>query len=359
MAANDSKLRDKSQEFFIPDLCAVYSILLLVVVTELFVLIYVLVSTPQPVINWGQLSLLSLLLQWLVLLCAGTLCMLRQQLGKLVLYQAVAASLLVIGLITVLVSLAARQVLADIWPEISQPWWLWRNVLVALVMGAMVLRYFYLQDQLRRREQLALQSRLQALQARIRPHFLFNTMNSIASLIEIDPRKAEQVLEDFCELLRGSLTDHQTSVSLGDELRLCRYYLQIETLRLGERLRVDWQVDSAAQNLNIPSLILQPLVENAVHHGIAPLSEGGEICIHIAIENGSLYLEVGNPSSQEVALQSASSGYQLGLNNIHERLRVLYGRAAEMTVQADENYHKVVLRIPIKSAQTGFGESLS
>ena len=347
MAANDSKLRDKSQEFFIPDLCAVYSILLLVIVTELLVLVYVLVSTPQPAINWGQLSILSLLLQWVVLLCAGALCLLRQQLGKLALYNAVAASLLVIGLVTLLVSLVARQVLAGIWPEIDQPWWLWRNVLVALVMGAMVLRYFYLQNQLRRREQLALQSRLQALQARIRPHFLFNTMNSIASLIEIDPRKAEQVLEDFCELLRGSLADHQDSVSLADELRLCRYYLQIEELRLGDRLQVDWQIDPTAESLNIPSLILQPLIENAVHHGIAPLPEGGKIMIRVANEGKVLCLEVSNPSSKELAPKSASSGYQVGLDNIYERLWVLYGRAADMRVRADERYHQVVLRLPV------------
>lgn len=345
MTEIDRDLHDENREFFIPDLCAVQSILFLIIVSELLVVVYVLATSIQPQLDWEKLALLSLFVQWVVLLCAGTLCIFRQLLGRLLLYQSVSASLLIIITITALVSLLARQFLPYNWPAENTLWWLWRNVAVALVLGGIALRYFYLQYQLRMRERLALQSRLQALQARIRPHFLFNTMNSIASLIGTQPEKAEQVLEDLCELLRASLSEYRSRVTLAEELRLCRLYLHIEQLRLDSRLQINWQIDKGIESEQIPSLILQPLLENAVHHGLAQLPQGGEISVQIFLQGQFICLQVGNPIP-ETSANGDSSGFHLGLDNIAQRLSVLYGSAAEMDINPQGSYHTVILRCP-------------
>lgn len=345
MAECDRDLHTGKREFFIPDLCAVQSIFFLVIVSELLVVVYVLLGSQQAMLDWQKLALFSMFVQWIVLLCAGALCVSRQMLGQLPLYLSVLASLLIIILITTLVSLLARQLLGSYWQDQNTLWWLWRNVAVALVLGGISLRYFYLQQQLRMREQLALQSRLQALQARIRPHFLFNTMNSIASLISSQPQKAERVLEDLCELLRASLSEYRTKVTLAEELHLCRLYLHIEQYRLDHRLQINWQIDKGIESVQIPSLILQPLLENAVHHGIAQLKEGGEISVQISLDEQFVSLEVGNPVP-EVSGESSTSGYHLGLDNIYQRLSALYGSAAKMEIETEANYYRVLLKYP-------------
>ena len=123
----------------------------------------------------------------------------------------------------------------------------------------MVLRWFYLQQQLQNREQAALKSRIQALQSRIRPHFLFNSMNSIASLIDIDPEAAEKMVVDLSELFRASLMEPGL-VSIEDEIALCKQFVSIEQTRLGPRLAVEWNVDLSEGSFKIPSLMLQPLI---------------------------------------------------------------------------------------------------
>ena len=154
-----------------------------------------------------------------------------------------------------------------------------RNLLVAVVLAGIVLRYFYLQQQLRLQEQLELQARLDSLRSRIRPHFLFNTLNSIASLIMSRPAAAEQAVEDLAELFRVSLQESHRTTTVADELRLCELYLGIEQLRLGDRLQVQWQVQVEAREQPMPSLLLQPLVENAIYHGLFPAAAGGIIRI--------------------------------------------------------------------------------
>eukprot|EP01031_Cornospumella_fuschlensis_P016430 gene16430-20080_t len=142
-------------------------------------------------------------------------------------------------------------------------------------MSALLLRYFFLQSQWRRQQQAELRARIESLQARIRPHFLFNSLNSIASLVVIDPYKAEQAVLDLSDLFRASLAKPGTLVSWAEELELSKRYLSIEQYRLGERLQLDWQVDDVPDDLPIPQLTLQPLLENALIYGIQPRIEGG------------------------------------------------------------------------------------
>ena len=154
-------------------------------------------------------------------------------------------------------------------------------MVITTVIVTSYLRYNYVRRSLQRREESELHARIQALQSRIRPHFLFNSMNIIASLIPVDPAAAETVVEDLSELFRASLQEEGSEVSIDDELALCRRYMRIEFLRLGKRLNINWQIEVVTDSVRIPLLTLQPLLENAVYHGIQPLPEGGTITVSI------------------------------------------------------------------------------
>ena len=216
-------------------------------------------------------------------------------------------------------------------------------VLVALVVAGVLLRYFFLLQQLRRQEKLELQSRLDSLRDRIRPHFLFNTLNSIASLIATRPQAAEGAVEDLAELFRVSLRDERRSTTVADELRLCELYLGIERLRLGERLRVQWDVAADAREQPMPSLVLQPLVENAIHHGVATLPEGGTVHIAIALCGGELRASVENPVGRD---GESTRGHNLALENVRSRLDALYGAAARLQVEPAQGRFHVSLSYP-------------
>ena len=244
-------------EFFIPDLCATRPVLMMFILAELLVVVYVLSASSLPRFDWGSLALASLFVQWVVMLCAGALCASRPLLARMSLPLGVMLSFVIILLVTLLTSVVALLALGSSSYGDMNAWWLLRNLLVAGVFGGIALRYFYLQQQLRAREKAELQARIESLRSRIRPHFLFNTMNSIASLIGSRPEEAEQVVEDLSELFRASLVDKGDSTSVDDELHLCRLYLRIEQLRLGERMRVNWNVDEAASGCQMPPLLLQ------------------------------------------------------------------------------------------------------
>jgi two-component system sensor histidine kinase AlgZ len=230
--------------FLIPDLCAPQAVFILVLLVQLMVLVFTLMSSALPSFDWDLFARASFSVQWISLASVALLCPMRRFLSRFSVAVAAAASLLVVIAVTVASSLAIREILPGGSYTTEGLWWLVRNVLVASVMSGIILRYFYLQQQLRLREQSELQARLDSLQARIRPHFLFNTMNSIASLIGSRPDDAEQAVEDLSELFRVSLREEKHSATIADELRLCELYLGIEQLRLGSRLSVAWQVDS-------------------------------------------------------------------------------------------------------------------
>ena len=232
----------------------------------------------------------------------------------------------------------------ELYPQLTRGavglWWLLRNLLVATVLAGIVLRYFYLQQQLRLQEKLELQARLDSLRARIRPHFLFNTMNSIASLIMSRPEAAEQAVEDLSELFRVSLQEGQRPTTVADELRLCELYLGIEKLRLGAKLQVQWQVETAVRDQPMPSLVLQPLVENAVYHGISQLPEGGTISIAVHLSAGVVRVSVDNPMPGQSA---HTEGHHMALANIEQRLLVLYGAGARLEAVPQGNAYRINL----------------
>lgn len=184
-------------------------------------------------------------------------------------------------------------------------------------------------------------ARLAELQSRIRPHFLFNALNTALALVRADPEKAERVLEDLSELFRVALAEAGSSVSLEEEVELAQRYLQIETVRFGPRLTVHWDVDPRANAARIPPLVLQPLVENAVRHGIEPSAAGGHITVCTAVRRGQVVVTVSNSVGDE----PGSPGHGMALNNLRERLRLLHDMAAQCDVwRAGDQFHaRIVL----------------
>ncbi len=339
----------ESGEFYIPDLCATKSVLILFILAELMVVVYVLGDSELPEFSWGDFSLASLFVQWIVLLSAGLLCAARILLARLSLPAGVLLSFLIILLVTLLSSIIAVVVFeGSAYADVDR-WWLLRNLLVSAVVGGIALRYFYLQQQLRAREQAEMNARIESLRARIRPHFLFNTMNSIASLIGSRPRDAEQVVEDLSELFRASLIESEHAATLAAELHLCRIYLRIEQLRLGERLQVDWDVDDSLLDSAMPSLLLQPLIENAVYHGVARIPEGGRIAISVRQQQEAMLIRISNPLPQSV--EPLPGGNRMAVDNIRQRLAMRYGDAAYLDLSEGEELHRVELSIPLESAE--------
>ncbi len=211
-----------------------------------------------------------------------------------------------------------------------------------LVTTAIVL--FYLNLRSRALSPAITEARLQALQARIRPHFLFNSLTAVLSLMRADPRRAERVLEDLADLFRVLMGDNRQLVPLQNEFVLCRQYLELEQLRLGERLKVAWHIDNMPEDALVPPLILQPLLENAVYHGIEPSAEPGEININIYRNRDHVYFVLRNPYHGDSG--SHHQGNKMALNNIRERLALHFDVEASMKSQVVSNGYQVTITIP-------------
>ncbi len=187
------------------------------------------------------------------------------------------------------------------------------------------------------------EARLQALQARIRPHFLFNSINAALSLVRSQPRRAETALEDMADLFRVLMADNRDLAPLGDEIELCRKYLDLEQLRLGERLRVEWHVDKMPKDALVPPLVLQPLIENAVYHGIEPSIEPGVVSINIYSVRNEVHMVLRNPYRRD---GSHHSGNKMALANIRERLHLHFDAEASLKASVGENHYEVHITLP-------------
>lgn len=217
-----------------------------------------------------------------------------------------------------------------------------RAVLLAMISAGVLLGYFELRSHALSPAQA--EARLAALNARIRPHFLFNSLNAVLSLIRARPQQAEAALESLSDLFRAAMRDPGELVSLADEINLGRQYLELETLRLGEdRLHVDWQVDEAPLSLPIPPLMLQPLLENAVYHGIEPCPEGGTVVVAIAQLGEELRITISNPT---VGQAQHAAGNRIALANIRERLALYYDLEARLETEVGDHRYDVRITLP-------------
>lgn len=212
-----------------------------------------------------------------------------------------------------------------------------------LAMAAMLLLLFYFELRAGAIDPAQAEARLAALNARIRPHFLFNSLNAVLSLIRARPQQAEAALESLSDLFRAAMRDPGELVSLADEIELGRQYLELERLRLGERLAVDWQIAEVRLDLPIPPLMLQPLLENAVYHGIEPSPDGGTVRVAIAPRGDELLIAIANPTGGQ--LQHAP-GNQMALANIRERLALYYDLEARLEIESGADTYEVRIFLP-------------
>jgi len=308
-----------------------------------------LVATYYDDFSLARLATTSLFVQWVGLTSAALVCQLRPRLNRLSSDSAAVAVVLLVVLDTLVFSIIANTVMgwvAGVLPVtslVNQETLV--NGLIAAIISGLVMRYFYVQEQLRQKGQAELQSRIQALQSRIRPHFLFNSMNIISSLIAVDPDAAEQVVEDLSVLFRASLKSTGAEASLEDELELCRRYIHIEQLRMGERLSVEWDIQVNAAKIPIPLLTLQPLLENAIYHGIQPLAAGGLVTIRAVEVDGMLLLSVSNPKPSG---DGHHKGNRMALENIRHRLEALYGDQVGVEARPQEKEYEIEIRYPLQ-----------
>ncbi|MGD2139174.1 MAG: histidine kinase [Burkholderiales bacterium] len=214
--------------------------------------------------------------------------------------------------------------------------WLFTAVLTLALIG-----YFDLRN--RALSPALTEARLQALQARIRPHFLFNSLNAVLSLMRAEPRRAETALEDLSELFRALMADNRKLIPLERELELCRQYLDLESLRLEARLNIEWNVDELPENIMVPPLILQPLLENAVYHGIEPSAQPGVITIDIHRKGDRLEMVLSNPVPESSRQQS---GNRMALENIRERLKLHFDAEASLTTKSGDGRFEVRINLP-------------
>ncbi len=220
----------------------------------------------------------------------------------------------------------------------------WRIALLALAASSLILGYFDLRS--RALPPTLAETRLAALNARIRPHFLFNSLNAVLSLIRAEPRQAEAALEALADLFRAALRDPKELVALSEEIALGQQYLDLEKLRLGERLRVTWHIEATPLDQAIPPLTLQPLLENAVYHGIEPRPEGGVITIQLTKRGAELMIEIANPASPD---NSHQRGNQMAVANIRERLSLYYDLEARLEIDSNPQRYLVRIILPCRS----------
>ena len=226
---------------------------------------------------------------------------------------------------------------------------LWRMAAIAALVAVVLLYYFRL---LARAYSPALaEARLQALQARIRPHFLFNSLNAVLSLIRRDPRRAELALEDLADLFRTLMADARRFVRLADEIALLERYAALEQLRLGERLRITWELDEAPSDALLPPMVLQPLLENAVYHGVEPATGAGDVLVHIERRGERVLACIENPFAEG---EGHRSGNRMALENIRERLALFFDAEARIETRSAGGRYRVEIEIPYRtSARAG------
>ena len=332
---------------FLPNFCDVTTLFMLVLLVELLSLVLTLVSDDWQSF-WNRLAMISLFSLWLALVNAALLCGLRNWLNARPIVVNALISFGIMMIVTLLFSLLLVYFGNDtgLYPGADR-FYVMRNLAIAAVIYAVVLRYFYIQHQWLLNLEAQSHAQIQALKARIRPHFLFNSMNTIASLVHIDADRAEKAVEDLSDLFRASLKD-KTVHTIADEFALVRSYLDIESLRLGSRLEVEWHTRDIPLDMEIPALCLQPLVENAIYYGVEPMASGGRIKISAQIDDNRLCLSINNPVTDRSRISNHKSNH-MAQDNIRKRLDLMYGGEASFQIDAAENAYTVTLRIPVQA----------
>jgi two-component system sensor histidine kinase AlgZ len=343
---------DKPHSDYLPNFCTSRAALAIVLIVELTALVITLSSFDREVGFWIELARTSLFLIWIGLVGTAALCWSRGMLRNL---SVARVSSTVIALIAAVVTglsalawWAGRTEMVEmlgvtsLFPRSLLDFAL-RNLAIGLVVTALALRYFYVAYEWERNVEMQARARVHALQARIRPHFLFNSMNTIASLTRSDPALAESAVQDLADLFRANLSEKRNTITLAEELEVARIYQRIEELRLGERLRVVWSISQLPMQALVPGLLLQPLLENAIYHGVEPQPDGGTVTVTGDLSGGLVTVVVRNRVAER---QNDREGNKLALANIRERLALMYGERALVKAGRFDEEYIVTLRFP-------------
>ncbi len=351
---------EAGDRLFLPDFCTIRLVLVVMVIAELLAIVLVLApgryAGSGPVADpWAELGLLSLFIQWVALCSAGVLCLARRPLHRVSNVSAALVSyLLLLGVTAVFSELAWWTVrylpaLLPAPPTQHLPFLL-RNLAISAVISAVALRYLYVQHQWKQQVQAEALARIESLQARIRPHFLFNSLNTIAALIPAQPEQAEEAVQDLSDLFRATLGGGRERVYMEEEIEIAQRYVHMESLRLGARLQVVWELAALPLDLSVPPLIIQPLLENAIYHGIEPRAEGGTVRVSAALEAGQVRLQVSNPLPP-AASRHSHQGKHMALDNIRQRLALAFGPEAGLAVEEGAGDFLVSLFFPARLAR--------
>jgi two-component system sensor histidine kinase AlgZ len=354
-AAVETTATDPTQAFFLPDFCHTRSVLAVVLISELVAIVLTLAHEPVGLGFWTDLARTSLFLMWIGLSSAAVLCAARRFLERTSVPKAVAVCLGLLLAVTLVISEATWWIgerwldrfsvdVGHLFPT-DHASFLVRNLCIAFIVSALALRYFFVTSEWRRHVEMKARLRIDALQARIRPHFLFNSMNTIAALTRSDPALAEEAVEDLADLFRANLRETRNQIPLREELEVARLYQRIEQLRLGSRLEVRWDIGELPLDMLVPSLVVQPLLENAIYHGIEPLPGGGTVVITGLRREKAVELRVSNPVPG--APVSSHSGNRIALANIRERMELAYPGQGRVDVEQHDGQYSVTLAFPL------------
>jgi len=344
------------QPAYLPNFCSSPVVFFVVLIAELIAIALTLARQTEWNLFFNDLAKTSLLLVWTSLAITAALCLLRGQLNRYSVAKASALTFISVIVVIITVSeiiywlgitYASPDTMgANAWFPQNHWYFLSSNIVLGAIMTGLALRYFYVSYQWHRNVENEARTRIHALQARIRPHFLFNSMNTIAELTRTNPKAAEAAVENLSDLFRASLADSQKLIPLAQELEITRVYQDMEQQRLGDRLVVKWQLDDLPQQTRIPSLTLQPLLENAIYHGIEPLPEVGVVEIEGRRKGKMVYLSVRNPLP--IRKYKSAAGNQIALENIRERLELAFGSSASLSRAIDQTHYQVSIAFPVK-----------
>jgi len=344
MARLDHRLSElpPDPDGFLPDFCRITMVFAVVVTSELLAIVLTLASSSPASGFWERLGPLSLYIQLIALTGAGVLCGLRPLLARMEARAAAVAAWVLLMIITATVGCLTYALLpwggGVLFPEDGLSGLLIRSLGICAIVGILLIRYLYLHYMWRRQVEAEAEAHFQKLQARIRPHFLFNSLNTIANLIHTNADVAEELLHDLADLFRAALGNGGKTTTLAKELELSRRYLHIEKQRLGGRMSVEWDIEELPGNAILPPLILQPLVENAVYHGIQPSRGPGVIRIGGRYRRGQVNLSVRNTLPEDPQSDHQSSGNRIAMDNVRQRLAAMYqgrGQVIEARVEGD------------------------
>jgi len=339
-------------ESFLPNFCKGEMIVNVLVIAEMLALVITLVSTRLSPSVFKDLFIISIFVQWIALTSVVTLCALRNFLNRLNRLQAIGLTYILLLLITIVVTEAYFWVL---WlaGKLAEPHPDWYGAIhiqvfaVSVVVNAVGLKYLLGVHELQQRTASEERAKLSALQARIRPHFVFNSLNIIASLTRTAPKRAEEAIEDMADLFRMMLGEAEATVPLKKEIEVTNKYLAVEQLRLDERLRVEWDIGKFARRAAVPVLTLQPLIENAIRHGVEPSPTGGLITVRLWEENETINIEVTHSLPARRTRREIEEEEQ-AVEEFRLRLHSYYGETATVTGGENNGQFAITVRLPLR-----------